>query len=209
MNDVVMKAILWLCAVSPGQAQEYAKHVVVQSERREVDPLLVVAMMYSESRCKRRVRSRTNDYGLMQLHVAPDTHASYQGREHLLFDPRRNIRLGVKVLALWRNYHFTRCRNPEAHHWWSHYQWGGRVRNPRSGARVAEIYGTLRRRFSCRRSGEMLSVTGAFGDADTRTSKSSKATPLRKRSKSFSSTATIQKTGGTSGGTRFLAECTL
>jgi hypothetical protein len=145
MLSLIISAILWLAPnVGYQRAEVYATAIHVESQRRRVDPLLVVAIAYRESRF-RPWKTAAGNYGLMQLRVTPTLNDDFWGREQALLEPRTNVRRGVKWLALWRGYHERSCGSD--HHWWAHYQWGTRVRNPGSGNRVNLIYQLLKERF--------------------------------------------------------------
>lgn len=103
-----------------------------------LDHKLIVAVIWVESRFRSRAKSRTNDYGLMQLHVSSDTHQQYIGRERVLYNPKLNIKLGTKMMRLWRRYHRCRCKSKK-HHWISHYQQGSRVRSLRYERAVLSV----------------------------------------------------------------------
>lgn len=146
----VLAAILWLHPATPvKQAKVYAKFIARESTRRDIDPLLVVAIIHLESRFNPKAKSKTHDYGLGQIHVSKTTHSYYLGRERLLFQPGRNIYLGVRMLRFWKNYHDKNCKND--HYWWIHYQHGKKVirkgRTAGAGRRVWKIYRLLLDRF--------------------------------------------------------------
>lgn len=142
----LLAAILWIAPHLPSkQAQLYAQLIKVEARRNDVDPLLVVALVHTESRFKERASSLRN-YGLMQVRVSKTVHADYLGRERLVLRPEVNIQLGTAMLAFWRSHHRRWCAG--RHPWWSHYQHGGRVRDPSSGRRVRTVYLRLRELFS-------------------------------------------------------------
>jgi soluble lytic murein transglycosylase len=153
MFETVLMAIVWLHPAMERDpvTRTIAGAIVREAARHELDPLLVVAKISAESRFSRRARSRTNDWGLMQIHVSRTTYPKYRGREKtLLTDVRLNIRLGVRLLGFWKRYHDKHCR-PGDHLWWIHYQHGRRVikkgRAAGAGRRVLKIYQKLVNRF--------------------------------------------------------------
>jgi hypothetical protein len=147
MGATILAAILWLSPqVGVSQARVYSEIIEQECRRWSVDPLIVVATIHLESRWNRKARSRTNDFGLLQLHVSATTHSGYLRKPERLFNPRTNLRLGIKMMALWKTYHAGRCRGMN-HPWWSHYQHGKHVRNSASGRRVSRIYELLLSRF--------------------------------------------------------------
>lgn len=140
----VLAAILWLLPAQ-GRAPEYARLIEERAAAHRLDPLLVVALVYRESRFHQRARAGKN-YGLMQVRVSRTVHTRFLGQEGRLYHPGLNIRLGTALLAFWRRYHTSRC--PDADHpWWSHYQWGRKVGDRGSGDRVGVLYKTLVARF--------------------------------------------------------------
>jgi len=146
----VLAAILWLAPhVGAERADQYAGLITGHAEDAGIDPMLVVAIIYIESRFRSGSISRTNDYGLMQVHVSKTTYRRYLGREHLLLDPDRNIKCGISLLKYWKSYHERICTSN--HRWWSHFNHGKRIlrRGERAGygASVNEVYQLLRTRF--------------------------------------------------------------
>jgi hypothetical protein len=107
--------------------------------------LLVVALIYKESRFSRTCVSKKN-HGLLQVRVSHTTNSDLLGREHLLRVPRINLHRGLRLLYYWKKYHERTC-TPGDHFWTAHYQWGNIVRDPGSGDRVRKLYKTLVERF--------------------------------------------------------------
>jgi hypothetical protein len=153
MLRLLIEALLWL---QVSQAAHTAQIIHREAERRSIHPLLVAAVIEHETggTWRRRLVSHTNDYGLMQVHVSRTMNRKYIGREHLLFSPRRNIRLGVRILSFWHDYHVRHCKKDD-HDWWSHYKWGSRVRNNKYGDKVKRIYLRLLSRFVHKRGEEV------------------------------------------------------
>jgi hypothetical protein len=146
MFSIILAAILWLSPkMAQYDAQNYAQIIKVEATRKNIDPLLIVAVIYRESRFRPHVFSAQN-YGLMQVRVTENLNSDFWQKEKMLFKPSTNIRRGVKWLSLWRGYHQKQC-GEKNHHWWSHYQWGGRVHNRGSGDRVGAIYELLKAKF--------------------------------------------------------------
>lgn len=145
---IVLAAIFWIAPhLSADTAKFYAGLITGHAENAKIDPLLVVAIIHVESRFNAKARSKTNDHGLGQVHVSSTTLRRYRGREHLLFDPARNIRLSVKLMKMWRAYHDRKCGHD--HQWWTHYNCGRRVLKKclRYGDRVEAVYKVLLSRF--------------------------------------------------------------
>jgi hypothetical protein len=153
MVKMVFMAIIWL---HPEMAKDpvtktIATAIVKESAKHNIDPLLVVAKISTESQFKRNAQSKTHDWGLMQVHVSKTTYSRYLGREKvLLSDVRLNIMLGVKMLGFWKRYHRKHCK-PGDHYWWVHYQHGKKVikhgRAAGAGRRVLKVYQELVNRF--------------------------------------------------------------
>lgn len=149
--NLVLAAILWLAPqLGADTAEVYAGLIAGHAEDAQVDPLLVVAIIHLESRFNPKAKSKTNDRGLMQVHVSATTYKRYRGREHLLFDPDRNILLGVRLLKAWKAYHERTCGH-NGHPWWIHYNHGVRVitKGERAlyGDKVNAVYQVLQTRF--------------------------------------------------------------
>lgn len=157
----LISAILYLAPhVGPNQARHYANAIWFEARWYRVDPFLVVALAHAESGFVRTARSKSHDYGLMQIHVTPGTR--FHGHRRLLFLHRFNIREGTRLLAMWRNYHSSRCKTKRrirsktrsrirsdhpywtkprsGHPYWAHYKWGRRVKTRAYALRVGRIY---------------------------------------------------------------------
>lgn len=172
---LVVAAILFLSpSVSHKRAERYSSRIIKEAKRRKVDPLLVVSIIHHETggTWREKLRSRTNDYGLMQIHVGPKVHQKYIGREHLLYRPGVNIYWGIRFLKIARWWHRKRCRRKAHHSWWVHYNWGFRVpKNRRYERSVRSILDRVRRHLEG--TGAVSSVTVAPEGAGTGTSRSS------------------------------------
>jgi soluble lytic murein transglycosylase-like protein len=109
-------------------ASRYSTLVEKWSARRGLDKLLVAAVIHKETggSWNPRAKSRTNDHGLMQLHVGRHTRSKFIGKEHLLYNPNRNIKLGTRAMRFWKRHHKLKCQGNN-HHWLLHYNQGRRV----------------------------------------------------------------------------------
>jgi len=156
---VIAQAIHWLAPWLLGaQVSTYAQVIDREAAVHRLDPLLVVALAWRESRFHARARSRSGrSWGLLQVRVTRTLHAQWWGRERELLRPAVGIRVGVAILARWRAYHRRVC-NPRAlrrrgplasprHRWHAHYQFGTRVRYDGPGRRVEATYRALKARF--------------------------------------------------------------
>jgi soluble lytic murein transglycosylase len=80
-----------------------ARIIVAESDRYQLDPALVLAVMHVESRFNTYAVSPKDALGLMQLlpstgaWLAPQVGVDWQGPQ-TLFDPASNVRLGVAYL---------------------------------------------------------------------------------------------------------------
>jgi len=83
------------------RAQEYAKVIVEESlaVQPEMDPYLVVAVIFKESSFRRKVMGQKGEYGLMQ--ILPGTFTKGMNKKELL-NLRTNVRMGVGQLHHWR-----------------------------------------------------------------------------------------------------------
>ena len=147
---VLLAAILFLAPhVGHDQAKIYGAVIQREAARYGIDPLLVVAVIDRETggSWNPKARSRTNDFGLMQVHVSVTTYSGYLRRPERLFNPKVNIRLGVRLLGMWQQYHRSNCPK-DSHPWWSHYQHGVKVTDRgASGKRVGRVYSLLLRQL--------------------------------------------------------------
>ncbi len=83
----VLQMILWLAPhVSHEDARLYAREVADASACYKTDSFDVLAIIKKESNFHPRLRSDTDDYGLMMLHVSRSTRPEYLGLEHLLYE---------------------------------------------------------------------------------------------------------------------------
>jgi hypothetical protein len=138
--QIILAAILFLSPhLGRDEAIKYAETIYSLSEVREIDPFLVISIIRVESNFKHDARSRTRDYGPMQIHVSRTTHRDLRGHEWLLFNPVLNIYLGTKHLQMFKKWHDRKC-GPD-HLWWRHYKWGFRKNMPNDKwARKVERY---------------------------------------------------------------------
>jgi len=143
----VLAAIMWLVPqLGHIKAAEYAKLITFEARWYRVDPFDVVAIIQIESRWSTKKKSVTNDYGLMQVHVARRGSSRFLGRTKELFDPATNIREGVRIYTMWLNYHEKWCK-PDSHDPIAHYKWGKYVKNDEHARRVRSLSSFLARKF--------------------------------------------------------------
>ena len=172
----VLAAILLLQGMPQHRARTYASAIVQESKRYNIDPLLVVSVVYHESRFN-QTACTTGSHGLMQVQLKPRSCEKTRAtaRAQGLYRPRTNIRRGMKLMVWWRNW----CRKHHAghnHHWLLHYNQGfgkcpGRKRcklaeripltTGRVGgyaARVLALYERIRKKVSPKRDGKGITL---------------------------------------------------
>ena len=141
-------------------ARSYARMIEQESDFQQIAATWLAAHVWVESRYKPDHRSPTNDYGLGQVHVAARGSATFLGREHLLYNPRVNLRETARIAAMWRGYHVRSCpvyeqwkcfpghtaeeqdcvRGDQANHnYWSHMKYGYRVKSTASADLVEAV----------------------------------------------------------------------
>jgi len=152
--------------VPPRAARSYARIIEQEADFQQIAATWLAAHVWVESRYKPNHRSPTNDYGLGQVHVAARGSATFLGREHLLYNPRINLRETARIADMWRNYHNRECGKPWAeepwavprssrgwpawlypggmfepsrHVYWSHLKWGYRVKGTASADLVEAV----------------------------------------------------------------------
>ena len=143
-----------------GEIADLALTIVAEARRHQMDPALVLAVMYVESRYNAFAVSSKDAMGLMQIipstgeELAAQLGIRWKG-PHTLFDPTANVRIGVAYLQHLRDRYGDLSTALAA------YNWGpGRIdRRLSRGALLPTIYARL--------------VLEAYGDSDGETAKSS------------------------------------
>ena len=136
----VVAAILVLApAKVADNAVSYASIILRQANDQHINPLIVVSTIHVETggQWDNTLISKTDDYGLMQVHVSRSTNPDFIGRETDLLDPETNIREGVRVMVYWKKYH-NRCKK-STHQWWAHYQAGVEVKSDAYSKKVSRV----------------------------------------------------------------------
>ncbi len=125
----------WQSEAKHQRAEDYSRIIVEESQavQPEVDPFLVVAIIFRESSFRPKVRGQRGEVGLMQ--IMPRGPASRQLSKDELLDVRANIRVGVGHLDYWRE----RCGGDDMLLWVSAYNAGKCKRNG-YGSRVRRLY---------------------------------------------------------------------
>lgn len=130
---------LWKNDESQEKVREYARVITeeTQAVQPEVDPFVVVAVIFRESSFRPKVKGKCGEVGLMQ--IMP------KGAITRLIDPsitsedltgvRANIRMGVGHINYWRE----TCGEEDMGLWLSAYN-SGRCRHTAYGRRVLRLY---------------------------------------------------------------------
>lgn len=79
-----------------GVAKKYAQWVYEAGYKYSIDPILILAVIHTESKFNYKAISRTGPIGLMQ--IASSFHKDKTTRI-ALFDPRNNIMVGAQILS--------------------------------------------------------------------------------------------------------------
>lgn len=149
MSSWLAAAILWLAPhLTVETAGFYAGVIGRAGMKHRVDPLLIASIIHIETAgtWDHHARSKTRDYGLMQVHVSATTNPHLLGREDELFAPKTAIAYGVASLSMWRAYHRRACGRA-GHPFWAHYKWGYRVKHIEHATRVLLLLRRLQEKF--------------------------------------------------------------
>jgi len=95
-----------------------ATNICRYSKYRRLDPYLPLSIIRHESNFRPRLKSRTGDYGLMQIN------ARWSNAKCNLYRIRCNIREGTEKLARWRR--ACKSHNHKNIHWLRHYNWNNK-----------------------------------------------------------------------------------
>jgi murein DD-endopeptidase MepM/ murein hydrolase activator NlpD len=150
-------AMIALCrpVAGPADVAEVARLVREASAARAVDPFLVGALMYRQSRCRPNDHSPSG-VGLLGIQPGmfePSAELPFDRAElapEALLDPRRNLAAGIALLAMWeaehasldRAFESTPHRTGVAHFIWGDRVWGssGEDRVLTARRRLLEAY---------------------------------------------------------------------
>jgi hypothetical protein len=103
---------------------QYMQIIKVEARRHGLDPLFVAAVIHQESRFNRYACFR-GSHGLMQIQLRPRSckGSEDQARSEGLYDPKTNIKRGVRLLSWWRSWW---KKHPMKHqfHWLLFYNQG-------------------------------------------------------------------------------------
>jgi soluble lytic murein transglycosylase len=105
MTDVILcSVILSLGWANPDAACDNMRTVVEESEKNNLDPSLVVALIYVESMFSHKAVSKSNACGLTQVLPKYSKKFADKGRNLTcdeLKDPTTSIKVGTKILNYW------------------------------------------------------------------------------------------------------------
>lgn len=147
MTVKILIQILLFLGCPSYSAPHIAKAVAKYSTKRNLDPVLIVSVIKHESNFKRKSKSRTNDYGLMQIHCPRQDYMWWCKRRERLFKIRRNIQVGTYIMHLKRN----RCKHKKGH-WIKCYNPGSKS----YARRVLKITNKIREKFKLQNNVRML-----------------------------------------------------
>jgi hypothetical protein len=128
MNCTAMLVCVLLhLGLNPGRINvgQVAEYTCRESTKYRIDPFLVLAIMKRESNFRQLTKpSKTNDYGIMQIHCPPGNRLSWCNQ----CDIRKlkcNIHQGIRILDTIR----ANCLGRHAHKkspWIRHYNWNSK-----------------------------------------------------------------------------------
>jgi len=126
---------LWKTDESRLQAEEYARIITEESQaiQPEVDPFLVVAIIFRESSFRPKVKGKRGEVGLMQ--ILPRGTLTRSITKDDLTNVRANIRVGVGHLQYWRE----TCGDDDLDLWLSAYN-AGKCKRTGYGKRIRRLY---------------------------------------------------------------------
>ena len=105
-------------------SQPYMPFIESEAKRHKIDPLLVVAVIWHESRFQPRACYR-GAHGLMQIQLR--SRSCRKSRRAAirkgLYRPDRNIRRGLELMAWWKSW-WERHPKRRRYHWLLHYNQG-------------------------------------------------------------------------------------
>jgi soluble lytic murein transglycosylase-like protein len=130
---------LWNTDAERTRAAEYAEIVIeeAQAVEPEIDPFLVVAIIYRESSFRADVRGQRGEVGLMQ--ILPLGTLTRSIAKDDLSDVRTNVRVGLSHLVYWQN----ECGADRTLVWVSAYN-SGKCRANGYGKRVLHLYNRIK-----------------------------------------------------------------
>jgi hypothetical protein len=128
-------------SVNPFQAPAIAQYICKYSERYRVYPLYPLAIQKIETGFQHsRKPSRTQDYGIAQIHCPRRTYAPWCRNKKRLLTLQGNIQIQVYFLSLAKKSCLRGHRHRKNTHWTRHYNWYARRRYDREVLKVIEKF---------------------------------------------------------------------
>ncbi len=126
---------LWKSDTSHEKAADYATIIVEESQavRPEVDPFLIVSIIFRESSFRAKIKGQRGEVGLMQ--IMPRGTLTRSITRDDLTDVRANIRVGIGHLHYWQK----ECGADDMEMWLSAYN-AGKCKRTKYGKRVKNLY---------------------------------------------------------------------
>jgi soluble lytic murein transglycosylase-like protein len=129
----------WKSEAKQQRADDYATIIVEESQavQPEVDPFLVVAIIFKESSFRAKVKGQRGEVGLMQ--IMPRGTLTRSITKEDLTNVRANVRVGVGHLHYWQE----TCGADDMILWLSAYN-AGRCKRTGYGKRIRRLYCKIR-----------------------------------------------------------------
>lgn len=131
--------------LSDREVGEVALYITAAGQETGVDPYMIAAIMWHESRFINMPKNSTNDYGLMQVHWRSPAPWLNGLTPASLMDPWTNILAGSRLLARMKEFCLANGHSQDEHYWWGHYRWGIVVRDSKYEQTVLWRYRALSR----------------------------------------------------------------
>lgn len=119
--------------------QQHMKIVRAEAKKFGFDPLLVAAVIQKESKFRNGTCFR-GSHGLMQIQLGKRSCKATmkQAQSQGLYDPRMNIRRGLRLMRWWRSW-WKKHHSRDGYHWLLHYNQGfGKCPKGRRGCKKEE-----------------------------------------------------------------------
>jgi soluble lytic murein transglycosylase-like protein len=125
----------WKSEAKQQKAEDYAQIIVEESQavQPEIDPFLVVAIIFRESSFRRKVKGKRGEVGLMQ--IMPRGTLTRSITRDDLTDVRANVRVGIGHLHYWQE----ECGSDDMVLWLSAYN-AGKCKKTFYGKSVRKLY---------------------------------------------------------------------
>jgi soluble lytic murein transglycosylase-like protein len=125
----------WKSDAKQQRAEDYAQIIVEESQavQPEVDPFLVVAIIFRESSFRAKIKGKRGEVGLMQ--IMPRGTLTRTITKQNLTDVRANVRVGIGHLHYWQE----ECGSDDMVLWVSAYN-AGKCKKTYYGRGVRKLY---------------------------------------------------------------------